>query len=433
MRSLKHRKGKERLKQKELKEISISKSLEKYNNQVPPKGETLPPSQQVFCVRVMQTFLRAGVPLNKIGSFRNLLEESGHRLCDRRYMYDLVPFIVNEEVSRIKDEIQGKSLGIIFDGTTHVCEAFAIVVRFISDSRTIEQRLVKIQLLAKCLTGQEVARELISVLSTQFGIGSNSITAVMRDRASINNVALKTLKIVYPALLDVGCMSHTLNLVGEHFKLPNLLDFLNSWLLLFSHSTKTKFLWRELTGKSMATYSHTRWWSKWEVMHQLLQYFGDGKPFLLQHSDIGTHTRPKLLAYFEDSEKLKYLKVELAAIVDYGEPFVKATYSLEGDGPLILSCYELVQEVVASIKVENVPNLQAVIVQLSQHVAVQQQLKVYAKQCIQPGLDYFNQQLQSSLKDSLTAFKAARLCNPCKLHQLNPDASSVDQLGSFPF
>ena len=347
-------------------------------------------------------------------------------------MYDLVPFIVNEEVSRIKDEIQGKSLCVIFDGTTHVCEAFAIVVWFISDLWSIEQRLAKIQLLAKCLTGQEVACKLISVLSTQFSISSNSIVAVMRDRASINNVALRMLKIVYPALLEVGCMSHTLNLVGEHFKLPNLFDFLNSWLLLFSHSTKTKFLWKELTGKSMATYSHTRWWSKWEVMHQLLQYFGDVKPFLLQHSDIGTHTRPKLLAYFEDPEKLKYLKVELAAIVDYGEPFVNVTYNLEGDWPLALSCYELVQEVVASIKVENVPNLQAVIVQTS-HVAVQQQLKGYAQQCIQPGLDYFNQQLQSSLKDSLAAFKAAHLCNPYKLHQLNPDASSVDQLGSFPF
>ena len=152
-------------------------------------------------------------------------------------MYDLVPFIVNEEVSRIKDEIRGKSLGIIFDGTTHVYEAFAIVVRFISDSRTIKQRLVKIQLLAKCLTGQEIAHELISVVSTQFGMGLNSITAVMRDWASINKVALKTLKIAYPALLDVGCMSHTLNLVGENFKLPNQFDFLNSWLLLFSHNS----------------------------------------------------------------------------------------------------------------------------------------------------------------------------------------------------
>ena len=81
------------------------------------------------------------------------------------------------------------------------------------------------------------------------------------------------------------------------------------------------------------------------------------------------------------------MKIELAAVVDYGEPFVKATYNLEGDGPLALSRYELVQEVVASIKVENVPNLQAVIRQTSLHVAVQEQPKAYTKQCVQPGLD----------------------------------------------
>ena len=57
--------------------------------------------------------------------------------------------------------------------------------------------------------------------------------------------------------------------------------------------------------------------------------------------------------------------MELVAVVDYGEPFVKATYNLEGDRPLALSCYELVQEVVASIQVDNVPNLQAVIRQTS--------------------------------------------------------------------
>lgn len=106
-------------------------------------------------------------------------------------------------MSRIKDEIQGRSLGIIFDDTTHVCEACAIVIQFVSDSWCIEQKLIKIQLLAKCLTGEEVARELISVLSTQFGISSNSIVAVMRDRASVNNVAMKTLKIVYPALFHI--------------------------------------------------------------------------------------------------------------------------------------------------------------------------------------------------------------------------------------
>ena len=286
LKSLKHLNGKEKLRHRE---ADIAESLAKYNSEVHPKGETLPLSQQVFRVKVMKTFLQAGVPLNKIKIFRGLLEDTGYRLymCDRRNLYDLLPFIAEEEVSRIKGEIKGKSLGVIFDGTTHVCEAFAIVIRFVSDSWSIEQRLIKIQLLAKALTGKEIARELISILGAQYSIATNDIVAVMRDCASVNNVAIRTIKIVYPVVLDVGCFSHTLNLVGDHFKLPNLLDFLNSWLLLFSHSTKAKFLWKQQTGKTMPTYSHTRWWSKWEVMNQLLIYFGDIKPFLLQHADIG--------------------------------------------------------------------------------------------------------------------------------------------------
>ena len=44
--------------------------------------------------------------------------------------------------------------------------------------------------------------------------------------------------------------------------------------------------------------------------------------------------------HFSDSSKNANLQFELAAIVDYSEPFVKATYKFEGDGPLALECYE---------------------------------------------------------------------------------------------
>ena len=117
------------------------------------------------------------------------MEETGYRLCDRRFLYDLIPFVVKEE-AQIKDEIKNKHVGIIFDGTTHTCEALAVVLRFISDSFIIEQRLVRIQLLAKSLNGEEVARELINVLSTTLGITSHYVVATMRDRASVNKVAI---------------------------------------------------------------------------------------------------------------------------------------------------------------------------------------------------------------------------------------------------
>ena len=46
-------------------------------------------------------------------------------------------------------------------------------------------------------------------------------------------IALQTLKIVYPQLIDVGCFSHTLDLVGEKFCIPCLSSFTVWWVSLF--------------------------------------------------------------------------------------------------------------------------------------------------------------------------------------------------------
>ena len=50
-------------------------------------------------MKVVTTFMRAGVPLAKIDLFRGLLEERGYRLSDRRGMYDLIPFVQSEALS----------------------------------------------------------------------------------------------------------------------------------------------------------------------------------------------------------------------------------------------------------------------------------------------------------------------------------------------
>ena len=187
-------------------------------------------------------------------------------------------------------------------------------------------------MLAKSMKGEEIARELISILSASYGIGPTFLLAAMRDRASVNNVTLTTVKIVYPMLIDVGCYSHTIIHVGERFSTPTLSEFVSAWLTLFSHSPKTRLLWRERTGRSMASYSPTRWWSKWELMKQLLLQFGDVQPFLEENDDLGPATRPKLLAILTNPQRKSLLQIELASVIDCGEPFVKATYTLEGMG-----------------------------------------------------------------------------------------------------
>ena len=71
--------------------------------------------------------------------------------------------------------------------------------------------------------------------------------------------------------------------------------------------------------------------------------FGDTERFLIEAEatrNVGPQLLLQLQAIVSDPERVINLKLELAITIDVGEHFVKATYSLEGDGPLVLSCYE---------------------------------------------------------------------------------------------
>ena len=58
------------------------------------------------------------------------------------------------------------------------------------------------------------------MLSVTLGVESGNLIAVMRDGASVSAAAMRTLKIRYPDVLDIRCISHTLDLVGDKFKAP---------------------------------------------------------------------------------------------------------------------------------------------------------------------------------------------------------------------
>lgn len=104
--SVKHRHSKERLSKKEAREGDIASSLQQYNEHIHQRGEMLPEQQQVYRVRVVSTFLKAGVPFNKISQFQDLLEGNMARLTDNRGMLDYIPFILKEKESHIRAEIR---------------------------------------------------------------------------------------------------------------------------------------------------------------------------------------------------------------------------------------------------------------------------------------------------------------------------------------
>lgn len=54
-------------------------------------------------------------------------------------------------------------------------------------------------------------------------------------------------------------------------------------------------------------------------------------------------------------------------------------------------------------------------------------------QCVTQGLEYFQSCLEGCMKEPLLAFKAIRLFNPSKVHEMQPQISDVDELSALPF
>lgn len=125
----------------------------------------------------------------------------------------------------------------------------------------------------------------------------------------------------------------------------------------------------------------------------------------------------------------------MAVTVDAGKIFVQTTYNLEGDGPLVLDCFEKLEAVNRSIQVKHFPNTNAIIALVTKnkppHVA--QQWQQYAENCVQAGFDYYQNRFNGHLGLTVSAFKAARLFNPSKVSYLRPDATSVNSLAAFAF
>ena len=120
--------------------------------------------------------------------------------------------------------------------------------------------------------------------------------------------------------------------------------------------------------------------------------------------------------------------MELAALIDAGVHFVNASYYLEGDGPLIFSCYERLSAVSHAVAVDHYPNTSAVAREtVVGDAALYSQLILQAKACIKPGLQFYQQKFSGQFHAIVRAFKAARLCCPVQVQSLKPTAESLEE------
>jgi hypothetical protein len=121
-------------------------------------GGTLPVDHKKWRIRIVETFLKAGIPLSKVDDLRQLLEEfSPFSLTSSSNLYTYIPAIVEAQDAFTKAILQGKFVVFLFDGTPHLGELVAVIARFWHKGR-VHQRLIHFVHLAKTPTAEELVQ-----------------------------------------------------------------------------------------------------------------------------------------------------------------------------------------------------------------------------------------------------------------------------------
>jgi hypothetical protein len=128
-----------------------------------------PSEHKEWRLRVLATFLRAGVPVNKINEFRPLLQHSSaFSLTDASHLAKLIPVLSSSMQSITCALVKGRYVVVLFDGTPHCGEVISIVIRF--RNGRVRQRILDFIHLNKTPDATELFRVLLSLLlsSTPF-------------------------------------------------------------------------------------------------------------------------------------------------------------------------------------------------------------------------------------------------------------------------
>ena len=84
--------------------------------------------------------------------------------------------------------------------------------------------------------------------------------------------------------------------------------------------------------------------------------------------------------------------MELAITIDAGLPFVEKTYSMEGDGEIIVEAYDNLQQLATSAALKNFPNAEVMAKKFAgDDDAAAEAIFQAALQCVQPAMTYFLQ------------------------------------------
>ncbi|CAB4024421.1 RNA-directed DNA polymerase from transposon BS [Paramuricea clavata] len=319
---------------------------------------------------------------------RPFVEKYGHRLTSSGHLSETIPLSLDKEKETLKTDISdGDEFSVMFDGSCRLGEVLAIVLRYIDTRWNIQQRLLKLETLAKSLKSQELAQRLIHCLAVEFSVHPELILCATKDSAAVNEAALNQVKFYFSNLFSITCFNHVIDNAGKKFQFRILDTFIRHWNSMFSQSPAVRLAWKTKTGKVMRTTSATRG-------------IEDLAPALHAH----------LLEIFDSPEDVADFKLEIADLID----------ALDGFAQIVqLGAYPNC----TALSRERANGNQVIFNQLLERV----------KSCIKPGFQYYLNKVNIEFYDIMRAFRGARLCCPVQVQGLQPTIESLELLRKFPF
>ena len=98
-------------------------------------------------------------------------------MTDQSHTSNLIPLILEREKQLVKEEIYGNPMSIAFDGTLRLGEVMITVAMYVTESWSIQHHLLNTSLLAKSMTEEEVAKEVIALGRLWCWIGQPTISS----------------------------------------------------------------------------------------------------------------------------------------------------------------------------------------------------------------------------------------------------------------
>ena len=87
----------------------------------------------------------------------------------------------------------------------------------------------------------------------EYGMQPNHLLAAMRDGASVNEAGLRQVMFFFPNILNVICVSHTIDNVGKHFEFSVLDTFSRCWNTMFFSQSSCSAVVEDKNWHSNAT------------------------------------------------------------------------------------------------------------------------------------------------------------------------------------